>query len=340
MKHNHIFLIIIICILIFLFYIINNILKNIEKYDNNTLNNNNIIIYPHIKYDKNDGGINVMYYLGKLLEESGKNVRMYPSNGIVDNPHFNKYYENDFNLKDCIIIYCEGTQENPLNGNYIVRWLLSPLGLNVKEDSYLTWGKKDLVYYFNYEERFDDNSDNKFKLLPLIIIFPEFTNNNKERNNKSCHTFRKSHYHKNIQHIHTDDSFEIGRGLNHTELVQIFNEYTYFYSYDPLTFLSINAALCGCISIVYPIEGRTKLDWLKITAAYPYLKENNLDNLYGIAYGVNDIEYAKSTIHLVKQQWDDIISFTKTKYLNEFINDINNFDSDSYKNRIENIFFK
>ena len=92
--------------------------------------------------------------------------------------------------------------------------------------------------------------------------------------------------------------------------------------------------MCGCISIIYPINGISKKEWYKTTAVAKYLQDNNINNLYGIAYGNSEeeLEYAKITIHLVKNQWDDIISYFKNDILN-YINDINN------KN-VENLFIK
>jgi hypothetical protein len=59
-----------------------------------------------------------------------------------------------------------------------------------------------------------------------------------------------------------------------------------------------------------------------MTASYPYLKENNIDYLYGISYGTDDIEFARNTIHLAKEQWENILDFNKKKYFNSFLNDI------------------
>jgi hypothetical protein len=305
----------------------------------NKLNNNNIIIYPHIAYKISDGGINVLYYLAKLLYENGKNVRIDPVYGNIENPHYNNYFNNDFNISESIVIYCEGTVNNPLKTNYCIRWLLSPMGLNVPKNYYINWNYNDLVYYFNYEKRFDNNIElfNRIKLLPLLIIDPIFINYNKIRNNKSCFTFRKSHIHKNIINIHPNNSYEITRNFTHLELTNVFNEYSYFYSYDPLTLLNILAALCGCISVIYPIEGLTKYDWLKTTACFSYIKHNNLDNLYGIAYGIDDIKWAEKTIDFVKEQWDDILEFNKNTYLKSFINDLDNINIYPQKNSINNI---
>jgi ferritin-like protein len=95
------------------------------------------------------------------------------------------------------------------------------------------------------------------------------------------------------------------------------------------------AAMCGCISIIYPVDGLTKQQWIQTTAAAEYCKSKSLDNLYGIAYGISPSEYnyAFRTIHLVKQQWNDIIKFTTEKTIVPFIKDIQNFEN--MKNTVE-----
>ncbi len=64
------------------------------------------------------------------------------------------------------------------------------------------------------------------------------------------------------------------------------------------------------------------------------MKNNGLNNLYGIAYGREDMEYAKSTLHLVKEQWDDIINYCEEKTVLPFIEDLKNFEN--MQNTIEN----
>jgi hypothetical protein len=63
---------------------------------------------------------------------------------------------------------------------------------------------------------------------------------------------------KQIDFIHENNSFEI-KGQTHTELLEIFNQYETFVSYDTLTFINIMAALCGCISIVVPMPNMSKI---------------------------------------------------------------------------------
>ena len=111
-----------------------------------------------------------------------------------------------------------------------------------------------------------------------------------------------------------------------------------FISYDPQTFLSIMAALCGCISVVYPLDGLTKQEWIHTTAASKYVKNKGLDNLYGIAYGLEDVQYATDTLHLVKYQWTDIQKFCRDTTIVPFINDIQNFEN--MQNTVQNNYFE
>jgi len=55
----------------------------------------------------------------------------------------------------------------------------------------------------------------------------------------------------------------------------------------------------------------SKLDWFKKTVVYPYLVYKNVYNLYGITYGLDDIECEKNTLHLIKDQCYDIDNFLK-----------------------------
>jgi hypothetical protein len=321
-----------------------NVNINLEKIYKNKFNNNNIIIYPHAYYSEGDGGVNVLYYLAKKLEESGKNVRMYPTFGMIPSPHFNKYYNNDFDITDCIVVYCEGTIGNPLCARYSVRWMLSELGQNVPHHYMNSWNQKELVYYFNTENKIESAPELQgtiYKILPLLIIPPIFKNMNNVRiKNSCCFSIRKgAHMRKKLIQAHPQNSFEITRRHNHNNLFEIFNNFESFVSYDPLTFLNIMAVLCGCISIVVPMPSMNKTEWLKTTAGYRYLSSKNIEFYYGIAYGQEEIEWAKSTIHLAKQQWDDIITYNN-KFYESFIEDLNHLEDGTLQNTVENNYLK
>lgn len=296
------------------------------------------------EFNLNDGGTVVQYLLARTLSAFGKNVRIYPSSGKkCINPFYMNFYENDFPIHDnVVVIYCEGTQGNPLNAKHVVRWMLSKLGQNVPYDWLHNWGKNELVYYFNSEDKIAQNPEkigNIYKLLNVIYINPFAKNINFPNRKGTCFTVRKSYLIRGRQHpvVHPPGSFEITRAHSQNECIIFFNKYKYFISYDSLTFLSVIAALCGCISIVIKVDGLSKQDWLNTTAAAEYLKETNEGTLYGIAYGADDLQNAINTIHLTRNQWEKIANYSKIKYIKPFISDIENWSNNI--NTIKNNFY-
>jgi hypothetical protein len=290
----------------------------------------NIIICLHTpKFTFVDGGTVVHFLLAKVLEEMGQNVRIYCPNQI-SNSIFSKYYNNDFPIdENCVVIYCEGILGNPLNAPLVVRWMISKLGQNVPVTHMNTWGKNELVYYFNSEEKIANNPDKVgfiYKLLNVIYINPYAVNNNLPSRSGTCFTIRKAinTHGKMPQIVHPPGSTEI---KHHTQMecINIFNNHKYFISYDSITFLTVIAAICGCISIVKKVDGLSKQDWINTTVASEYLKVSGEDMLFGIAYGAEEVKKATNTLHLVKEQWERIVQFSKDKYVASFIQDINDF---------------
>jgi hypothetical protein len=300
----------------------------------------NIVIYPHTVIKENDGGAVVQYYLASILDNLGVNVKIC---NVYDNNAKNNFYNNfittaeinNMNMENIIVIYCEGIVGNPLNAKYVVRWMLSKLGQNVPYNRYLSWGNNELIYFFNSEiDIINQLLDVKY--LTVIYVNPKMQNLNQTRNG-GCFTFRKKVGNCNhTKMLHSTNDFELTYHLLQDDYVNIFNKYEYFISYDPLTFLSIIAALCGCISIVCPAYGVSKKDYFKMTAFYEYMVHKNLDSFYGIAYGNSseELEYAKNTKHLLKEQFTDMTNWMIEKYVKSFINDLSNWDSN--KNTVLN----
>jgi len=303
-------------------------------------NMKNILVWAPSVFDIGCGGLNVQYELCRNLKEYGVNVKIY-SPVKKQNPIFNDYYENEFDLNETIVIYGETIQGNPLNAPYVVRWILAPLGICSHHLQFTVWGKNDLVYYFNSEQKmkkYPEKMGNIYKLLNIIYISPYIKNNNREPRSGICYTIRKGneYHHNKVKIIHPPNSFEVTRNYKLLECINIFNTYEYFYSYDPCTFFNIIAAMCGCISVVVKVIGQSKNDWLNTLSVAEYLKESG-ELLYGVAYGEEEIEYAKTTLHLVEGQWISINDFFKKKYVETFINDMNNLENQS--NTIENNFY-
>jgi hypothetical protein len=189
----------------------------------------------------------------------------------------------------------------------------------------------------------NDNSEKSgtlYKFLSIIYLNPDVRIYDPPLNRYPvCFTYRKEGIHKNGYNIlHPPNSYEMSCGLSQYEVIHIFNQFEVFISYDPLTFLSIMAPICGCASVVYPIDGFDELEWIKTTAAKEYCEKNNITKLYGVSYGLDNLEWAKSTIHLAKKQWEDMIEYYKNNHLKSFIDDINNFDA--MENTIGNVYYK
>jgi hypothetical protein len=72
-----------------------------------------------------------------------------------------------------------------------------------------------------------------------------------------------------------------------------------------MTFLSIIALLCGCISIVYPLEGIDKKTWIRNSSIGDFIN-NTSGEIFGLAYGINDLKYAEDTIHLAENQFNNL----------------------------------
>jgi hypothetical protein len=293
--------------------------------------NKNIIIYAHRTFFLSDGGIVVQYYLASVLDSMGINVKICNvHDNNAKNDLFNKFITIDeisksVDFENTIVIYCEGVFGNPLKAKYVVRWMLSKLGQNVPVDFADTWDNNELVYFFNSEMDIIDNSYDA-KYLSLFYINPIFKNNNIVRSGV-CFTVRKRVH--NYLTIHKENSFEITRQHTHNDYLDIFNKHEKFIAYDPLTFLSIIAITCGCISIICPIEDVSKKEYFKMTAFYDYMVEKNIDSIYGVAYGnsEHEINYAKTTSHLFEEQLIDINNWFIGKYIINFVNDIINWNS-------------
>jgi hypothetical protein len=294
------------------------------------------------RFDIKCGGITVQFELCKLLCELGMNAKI-KSNFHIKNHICNNYYNNEFPIDENVVaIYGETIKGNPLNAKNVIRWILAPLGFYFNYDTVNTWGKSDLVYYFNSEPKFYDNPEKLgsiYKFLNCFYINPYAKQTNFEKRTGICYTIRKAHQiHKGgFKMVHPSNSFEIPGNYNQLRCIEVFNKYEWFMCYDSLTFYIIIAALCGCIPVVYKVDGLSKEQWIQTTAAAEYCRSNGINNLYGIAYGREDMKYAQDTIHLVKEQWDNILEFNREKTIVPFINDVNDFNN--MQNTIEKNYF-
>jgi hypothetical protein len=305
---------------------------------------NKIILYPHNNFDNSNGGIVALYNFCRLLDEYGECVRIskvnhWNQNKLQRNNFYNAFHNvsSPINKNDTLVIYCEGTGGNPLNSQYVVRWMLSELGRNIGMHAKDNWGKKEIVYFFNKEDRFykePHKMGSIYKDLSLLTINPILWNNFNPQNigrDRFCHAYRKAdrfHEANTLKVLHPKNSTLIPgfEDIQLMHLIQIFSTHKCFVCYDPLTFLAVISALLGCVALVHPVKNKNRLEWYKTLAPYDYLMEHK-EPLYGIAYGMAELDEAKRTLPLVKEQWKRILKYYYDKHLNNFITDMNKIET-------------
>ena len=262
------------------------------------------VIYAY-SFNINSGGVIVLFQLCHLLNLQGYQASIWMHKNPIFNykkPFSSLYYKYKFiirkkfkthsvfntpiattkDLKDAIVIYPEIVDGNPLNADKVVRWLLHKPGFHSGKINY---GVNDLILGYGKECSGSNLviTDEKVLITKYIMTDIYKQTNFKDRKG-SCHMIRKG---IGKPFIHDSDSILVD-SMSHLELSKVFNQMEFFISYDPYTYYTTYAALCGCKSIVIPDTGINKEEW------HPNIKDT-----YGIAYGVDDIDFISKSKHLL-----------------------------------------
>ena len=114
----------------------------------------NILVHSY-SFNIKCGGITVGFELCKILDNMGINVRIIAPKKI-GNSIFTKYYDNDFNLDETLVIYGETIQGNPLNAKFYL-WVTLKCSTSPVSSNYFAAIWCDLVpkscyrfIYFSY----------------------------------------------------------------------------------------------------------------------------------------------------------------------------------------------
>jgi len=255
----------------------------------------NQIIIAAPCYNESIGGVVVLHKLCHILNELGYNSSLTTTLKLsgqteyfILNNKYNTKIATEINLEKDIIIYPEIEPGNPFGGKNVIRWILNDYHLPEKDNTLSTWEGTD--YWLYYSNEFYDSLRDKNILHVRETKLDIFKNYNLERNIKACFTYRKNHHLRSILPIiHPENSIEIPHIISDKELVNIFNSCERFYSYDTETYLNELAAICGCESIVIP-NPNAKL----------------VKDRYGVAYGIENLDYAKSTVEVLIEKLKDI----------------------------------
>jgi hypothetical protein len=281
---------------------------------------NFVVTAPGFTYAS--GGVIALYDLARIIHESKVPCKIFDTSGSkLANNIFDHYATpEDFN-EYTVAIYPEITVGNPLNTNFVVRWILCELGVNCPHDIYKTWGKDDLVYHYG---TFDtDKNIDQYNLLFPLTLSPQLINKGKARSGY-CHVIRKAHkFHRNLEYIHPSDSLLLDDNLTRDQLIEILNTKEYIISYDPYCYITCMAALCGCISIVLPLETSSKEEWVRSIPFSLVLKQSGETDLNGIAYGLEELERATKTVDGARSQHEAFMHYGEHT-VNLFVDDIVN----------------
>ena len=261
------------------------------------------IIITTPSYSPSIGGAITLHRLCDILNDIGYDAYLTTTlklNGQTEyfmlNDKYNTKVATEINTENDIVIYPEIESGNPFECKNVVRYILNKFHLPKYDNTMSTWGDKD--YWLYYHDLFYDNLKDKNILTILDSKLDLFKDYKIDRNIESCHTYRKrSHERDIIVPVHPQDSIEIGFNTPDDTLIEIFNKCKRFYSYDTETYLSTLAALCGCESVIVPNTN--------IPAEEILHRRMTLGITYGVAYGIDDIDNAKTTQHLLRSHFEN-----------------------------------
>lgn len=282
------------------------------------------------RFNENSGGSIVLHRLVDLLNRSGHRAFLWPNRRprnhlrasvvnkfalwrwqwrewrkpFVTHPSFITPVATDADLDGSIVVYPETTRGNPLESPRVVRWLLHKPGFHKHHNDF---GPDDRFFFF--QRAFNDprlNPDGPENLLKVSwlrddVYHPPVL---KQPRHGTAVLWRKG---RGRPPIHDPSDAVVVDGLSHAEMAEVFRRVRTFICYDLYTKYSLFAALCDCDSVVVPDPNITKEQW------YPDPADR-----YGIAYGLDELEWARSTRALLLEHLKAQESITNST-LNAFV---------------------
>lgn len=183
--------------------------------------------------------------------------------------------------ENSIVIYPEVTYGNPLQAKNVVRWLMY---FYPYPKSSMAYSPSDL--FIAYREYFNDLELNPQRHIVIQNYFDSslYRQYNFGERKGKCYILRKGRNRKDLPEHFDGPVFD--DDMSQKELVKMFNEYKYCYSYDTQTFYTVIAAVCGCIPVIVLEPGKCESDYLG-------KNEKHLGRAYGDS--PEQIEYALNT---------------------------------------------
>lgn len=265
------------------------------------------------------GGIVAMHKLANHLANKGHNVFIFcepeyphqriftiPSTLVSEEGFLQNYIWDGFayNTYNTVSIYPQITRGNPFNTEHVARWILYDTELDIEQN----YGQNDVYFNYNNFKTFRKVDDRK--LTVFNYYFDSLYKTNNDNRKTFCHIIHK--------HTPTDGAkiFELLGSKDLTNWKQMgaydylrdnLNQYEYFLTYDQKSFYTLAAGLCGTKSIIlnpgpsYEFAENAysqSENYYNVMTPTEY-RLNNPIQMFGVAYGWDDITWAQKTIEFV-----------------------------------------
>ena len=291
------------------------------------------------------GGVIVMHLLAYKLAIRGYSVYVfcepaYPHENIKvikstkhSQDGFVSYFSWEhfsYPLYTTVSVFPQTSRGNWFNTPNVARWIL----YDTEQDIENTYGLEDVYFNFGNFKTFKD-----CKHRPLTVFdfnFDKLYKVNTKDRRSFCHIIHK-HTPPNGEKI-----FELLGSENITDwkvkggydyLREKLNEYEYFLTYDQKSFYTVAAGLCGTKSIILnpgpsyefaPNAFSLSQEYSKKLTPLEYRLQNPYQ-MFGVAYGWEDMDWANKTIDLVTDyvhETDEINDKTVDKFCDFWMNKI------------------
>lgn len=227
-------------------------------------------------WDPGSGGCVALHKLVNDLNTLGHEAYILTDS---TNPAYNTPtgHHIDLSRNDVIVVYPEIIVGNPCNAKNVVRWVLNTVG-KIGGDC-KSWGKYDMVYRYCQAFTCDPNFSIIGDLTTIDMQVDFWTKSMGLTKDRDTYIIRKGH--QKIHDKHPRGSYNIDNFGNNDNLRQWLASSRVFISYDAATYISVQAAMAGALSIVVPDDEKVSAEeWRK---KFPQFA-------YGIAYGFDEKE--------------------------------------------------
>jgi hypothetical protein len=289
------------------------------------------------------GGIVAMHKLAYLLADKGHNVYIFckpeyphiniktiPSEIVKEEGFVQSYVWEGFNypINNTVSIYPQITRGNPFNTIHNARWILYDTEIDIEEH----YGENDV--YFNYGNFKTFRKKDDIKLTVFNYYFDKLYKTNNSNRKSFCHIIHKHtppNGHKIFEELNSFDLTNWKQLGAYDYLREKFNEYEFFLTYDQKSFYTLASGLCGTKSIIlnpgpsyeFAENAFSHSESYKNIMTPTEYRLNNPIQMYGVAYGWDDMGWANKTIDFVPdylKELDKIDNKTVDNFINYWKN--------------------